>query len=122
GANWGPPMGRYGRSGQDRGRGTFRLTGAFVGLGCILACCVLSTRALGHPQSTDRIPGTLNVEPSVVYRTDPGICVLLFKVFAEKSSVPIDRQSLLELVNLKDQKVVWQTTEENSQGAFTNVP
>jgi len=115
-------MGRYGRSGKNRGRGTFRLTGALVALGRILACCVLATPALGQSPSTDRIPSTLNVEPSVVYRTDPGTCVLLFKVFAEKSSVPIDRQALLKLVNLKDQKVVWQTTEENSQGAFTNVP
>jgi tetratricopeptide (TPR) repeat protein len=93
-----------------------------VALGRILACCVLATPALGQSPSTDRIPSTLNVEPSVVYRTDPGTCVLLFRVFAEKSSVPIDRQALLKLVNLKDQKVVWQTTEENSQGAFTNVP
>src|SRR4029077_15083314 len=111
-----------GRNGEDRGRRGLRLTGALVALGRILACCVLSTPALGHAQRTDRIPSTLNVEPSVVYRTDPGTCVLLFKVFAEKSSVPIDRQALLKLVNLKDQKVVWQTTEENSQGAFTNVP
>jgi tetratricopeptide (TPR) repeat protein len=111
-----------GRNGEDRGKGTFRLTEALVALCRILVCCVLSTPALGHPQSTDRIPGTLNVEPSVVYRTDPGTCVLLFKVFGEKLSVPIDRQALLKLVNLKDQKVVWQTTEENSQGAFTNVP
>ncbi len=115
-------MGRYSRSGKDRGRGTFRLTGALVALGCILACCVLAAPALGQSPSTDRIPSTLNVEPSVVYLTDPGTCVLLFKVFAEKSSVPIDRQALLKLVNLKDQKVVWQTTQENSQGAFTNVP
>jgi tetratricopeptide (TPR) repeat protein len=115
-------MGRYGRSGKNRGRGTFRLTGALVALGRILACCVLAAPALGQSPSTDRIPSTLNVEPSVVYRTDPGTCVLLFRVFAEKSSVPIDRQALLKLVNLKDQKVVWQTTEGNSQGAFTNVP
>ena len=115
-------MGRYGCSGKNRGRGTFRLTGALVAVGRILACCVLATPALGQSPSTDRIPSTLNVEPSVVYRTDPGTCVLLFKVFAEKSSVPIDRQALLKLVNLKDQRVVWQTTEENSQGAFTNVP
>jgi len=115
-------MGRYGRGGKNRGRVTFRLTGALVALVRILACCVLATPALGQSPSTDRIPSTLNVEPSVVYRTDPGTCVLLFKVFAEKSSVPIDRQALLKLVNLKDQKVVWQTTEENSQGAFTNVP
>jgi hypothetical protein len=78
-----------GRNGEDRGKGTFRLTEALVALGRILVCCVLSTPALGHPQSTDRIPGTLNVEPSVVYRTDPGTCVLLFKVFGEKLSVPI---------------------------------
>lgn len=115
-------MGRNGGSGKDRGRGTVKLIGPLLTLGCILGCCVLATPALGQSPSTDRIPSTLNVEPSVVYRTDPGTCVLLFKVFAEKSSVPIDRQALLKLVSLKDQKVVWQTTEENSQGAFTNVP
>ncbi len=111
-----------GRNDKDRSRGTFRLTEALLALSRILACCVLATPALGQSPSTDRIPSTLNVEPSVVYRTDPGTCVLLFKVFGEKSSVPIDRQALLKLVNLRDQKVVWQTTEENSQGAFTNVP
>jgi tetratricopeptide (TPR) repeat protein len=111
-------------NGKDRARGAFRLGRGVAVICCRLACCLFATPALGQQQmpSTDRIPGALNELSSVVYRTDPGTSVLVFKVFAEKSSAPLDRQALLKLVNLADQKAIWQTTEENSQGAFTNIP
>ena len=106
------------RNGNDRARSSVKLTSAFAAIGCLLA-----TLAFGQQMpSTDRIPSTLNVQSSVVYRTDPGTSVVVFKVFAEKLTAPLDRQALLKMVNVKDQTAIWQTTEENSEGAFTNIP
>jgi tetratricopeptide (TPR) repeat protein len=94
------------------------LTRAFAAV-----CCLLATLASGQQPSTDRAaPGALNEQTAVVYRTDPGTSVVIFKVYAEKLPAPLDRQALLKMVNVKDQTTIWQTTEENSQGAFTNVP
>jgi tetratricopeptide (TPR) repeat protein len=59
---------------------------------------------------------------STSYSTAPGTGVLVFTVFAERSSVHLDRQALLKLVNLNNQSATWQTTEDTSQGVFTNVP
>src|SRR4051812_47569471 len=73
-------------------------------------------------QDTDRNPGTLNVQPTTVYQTNPGTSVAVFKVFGEKLSTPLDRQALMKMVNTKDQSVLWATTEADSQGAFTNIP
>jgi tetratricopeptide (TPR) repeat protein len=87
---------------------------------CFLAIGLLATAVFA--QDTDRNPGTLNIQSHTVYQTNPGTSVALFKVFGEKLSTPLDRQALLKMVNLKDQTVLWATTEEDSQGAFTNVP
>ena len=59
---------------------------------------------------------------STSYETAPGTGVLVFMVYAERSSVPLDRQALLKLVDLTHQSATWQTTEGSSQGVFTNVP
>ena len=56
------------------------------------------------------------------YSTAPGTGVLIFTVFADHASVHLDRQALLKLVNLSTQSATWQTTEDTSQGIFTNVP
>lgn len=48
--------------------------------------------------------------------------MLIFTVFSERSSAHLDRQALLKLVNMKDHSATWQTTEDQSQGVFTNVP
>jgi tetratricopeptide (TPR) repeat protein len=86
-------------------------------------CCLFATVALGQQMpTTDRTPSTLKEQPSVVYSTDPGTSVVVFKVFAEKLARPLDRQALLKMVNVANQTAVWQTTEEDSQGAFTNIP
>jgi tetratricopeptide (TPR) repeat protein len=107
---------------KHRARNTVRLTRRMaVGL-YLLANCLFATVVFGQVPSTDRIPGPLNVQPTVVYRTDPGTSVAVFKVFGERVSAPLDRQALLKMVNVQDQTVLWQTTEENSQGAFTNIP
>src|SRR5215831_2227162 len=56
------------------------------------------------------------------YATAAGTGVLIFTVFSERSSAHLDRQALLKLVNMKDHSATWQTTEDQSQGVFTNVP
>ncbi len=59
---------------------------------------------------------------SVSYATAPGTGVLVFTVSGEHTSVHLDRQALLKLVSLSNQSALWQTTEDTSQGVFTNVP
>jgi tetratricopeptide (TPR) repeat protein len=59
---------------------------------------------------------------STSYDTAPGTGVLVFTVFSERSSLHLDRQALLKLVNLANQTATWQTTEDTSQGVFTNIP
>jgi tetratricopeptide (TPR) repeat protein len=56
------------------------------------------------------------------YNTAPGTCVLIFTVFAERNPDRLDRQALLKLVNLSNQQVMWQTTEDTSQAVMTNIP
>jgi tetratricopeptide (TPR) repeat protein len=59
---------------------------------------------------------------STSYQTAPGTGVLVFSVYADRSSVHLDRQALLKLVNHATQAATWQTTEDTSQGVFTNIP
>jgi len=59
---------------------------------------------------------------STSYNTAPGTGVLVFTVYAERSTTHLDRQALLKLVNLANQAATWQTTEDTSQGVFTNIP
>jgi len=109
-----PAMALYGK---DPTRGAIRLARVLPAVFCLLAA-----PAMGQTPSTDQIPGPLYERPTVVYRTDPGTSVVVLKVHAEKTSVPLDRQALLKMVNLSSQAALWQTTEDNSAGAFTNVP
>lgn len=59
---------------------------------------------------------------SVTYETAPGTGVLIFRIASERSNVHLDRKALLKLVNLSEQSATWQTTDDTSQGVFTNVP
>src|SRR3984957_3492295 len=100
---------------------------AFLSSSCACLLCVLLSLAvaLAIPAAAQR--GGLN-DPrplqdfSASYSTAPGTGVLVFTVFAERSSVHLDRQALLKLVSLNNQSATWQTTEDTSQGVFTNVP
>src|SRR5579872_2274713 len=58
----------------------------------------------------------------LTYDTAPGTGVLVFNVYAERSSNRLDRQAVLKLVNSADQSAVFQTTDENARGVFANVP
>ena len=89
--------------------------------------CVLFLLGVGLSVSAFAQRGGLN-DPqylnnvSPVYQTAPGTCVLIFTVYAERSSVHLDRQALLKLVDVTKNYAMWQTTEDTSEGVFTNVP
>lgn len=65
-------------------------------------------------------PGRLT-ETITSYRTDPGTAVLIFHVFAQRSTSRLDRQAVLTLVNTSDRSATWTTTEDNAKAFFTNV-
>jgi len=65
-------------------------------------------------------PQYLN-DVSPTYQTAAGTGVLIFTVYAERSSLRLDRQALLKLIDATNQSAVWQTTED-SRGVFTNIP
>jgi tetratricopeptide (TPR) repeat protein len=60
-------------------------------------------------------------EVSVSYNTAPGTGVLIFSVFAERSTTYLEQQALIKLVNSADHTATFQTTEDNAQGVFTNI-
>lgn len=66
-------------------------------------------------------PSTLN-QVIMTYDTGPGTGVLIFNVFAERSSNHLDRQAVLKLVNTADHTGLFQTTDDNARAVFTNVP
>lgn len=53
------------------------------------------------------------------YATAPNTGVLVFKVFAERNGHKLDRQAVLKLVNLANQSPMWQTTDMDSQGPYS---
>ena len=89
----------------------------------VLVIVLLGSVAAQSPPGTVA-PGLLN-EPSamvkVTYETAPGTAVLVFHVYAEREGKKLDRQALLRLVGHSGQMDVWQTTDGNSEGLFTNV-
>jgi len=85
-----------------------------------LLCWLLGTAAAQRGAILDDTGPRL--ETSTVYQTAPGTSVLIFTVFAENTRMHLDRQALLRLVNHTTQIATWQTTEDSSQGVFTNIP
>jgi tetratricopeptide (TPR) repeat protein len=84
-------------------------------LACLFTATAIAQRAgLNDPQYLNDV--------STSYDTAPGTGVLVFTVYAEHSSIHLDRQALLKLVDLTTQAATWQTTADSSQGVFTNVP
>ncbi len=66
-------------------------------------------------------PGALLKLPTY-YSTAAGTGIIVFTVYAERTPTHLDRQALLKLVNTATQTAVWQTTEDTSQGIFTDIP
>jgi tetratricopeptide (TPR) repeat protein len=106
------------RYSEDRARSTARVAETLVVFCCVFATTVLSQQL---PTSLDTTPQGLNRYFVPVYTTAPGTGILVFTVFAENSRTHLDRQALLKMVNLENQAASWQTTEEDSRGAFTNI-
>jgi hypothetical protein len=65
-------------------------------------------------------PGRV-AETITSYRTDAGTAVLIFHVFAQRTTSVLDRQAVVTLVNASDHSTTWTTTEDNAKGFFTNV-
>ena len=83
-------------------------------LTCGLSLVTFAQRGgLNDPQHLDQI--------TLSYSTAPGTGVLIFNVFAERTTTHLDQQALIKLVNSADHTATFQTTEENAQGVLTNV-
>jgi tetratricopeptide (TPR) repeat protein len=84
---------------------------------CLIICFSLTVLAqrggMNDPQHLDQI--------SLSYNTAPGTGVLIFNVFAERTTTHLDRQALIKLINSADHTATFQTTEDNAQGVLTNI-
>ena len=65
-------------------------------------------------------PSHLN-SVTLSYNTAPGTGVVIIKVWAEGKGNHLDRQALLRLISSETHSAVYQTTEDNAQGVFTDV-
>jgi len=99
------------------------LAHAFAHPVCTLSvlCCLLATAAWAQRGGSLDDTGP-RLDSPTAYRTAAGTGVLVFTVFAENTRTHLDRQALLRLVNQTNQTTTWQTTEDRSQGVFTNIP
>jgi tetratricopeptide (TPR) repeat protein len=81
------------------------------------------TAAATAQSAGDRLNGQGSLRDQIAtaraYSTAPNTGVLIFKVSAERNGVHLDRQALLKLVNLETQAPMWQTTEMESQGPYS---
>jgi len=55
------------------------------------------------------------------YMTAPNTGAIEINVFAERNGTHLDRQAVLKLVDRFTQKPIWVTTDDHSQGRFTNI-
>src|SRR5215471_3105091 len=55
------------------------------------------------------------------YMTAPNTGAIEINVFAERNGTRLDRQAVLKLVDRFSQKPVWVTTDDHSEGRFTNI-
>jgi tetratricopeptide (TPR) repeat protein len=84
----------------------------------LLACFFAATAIAQRGNIED--PRPLEVYTS--YSTAPGTGVLVFTVYSERTTVHLDRQALLKLVDPANHSATWQTTEGGSKGVFTDIP
>ena len=85
----------------------------------LLVCLFISIAVAQRGGLND--PKDLN-QVILTYNTAPGTGVLVFNVYAERSSNHLDRQAVLKLVNSADHSAIFQTTDDNARGVFANVP
>jgi len=65
-------------------------------------------------------PSHIN-QVTLSYNTAPGTGIVIIRVWAERKSEPLARQALLRLISSETHSGVYQTTEDNAQGVFTDV-
>lgn len=65
-------------------------------------------------------PSHLN-EVSLAYKTAPGTGIVVCRVFADHNGKSLDRQALLRLISSATHSAIYQTTEDNAVGVFTDV-
>jgi tetratricopeptide (TPR) repeat protein len=97
------------------------VTACLLFCGSSVMCSLLATAAWAQRGGLLDDSGPRD-DHSIAYRSAPGTGVLVFTVFAENTRTHLDRQALLRLVNHTNQTATWQTTEDTSQGVFTNIP
>jgi tetratricopeptide (TPR) repeat protein len=85
--------------------------------------CFLSTPSAAQslPYNNDPMNDPHRLDLTVTYRTSPGTAVLLVDVFAESTRSLLDRQAVVKLRSLTSQGITWQTTDDKSLAAFTDV-
>jgi tetratricopeptide (TPR) repeat protein len=88
----------------------------------LLLIAYASIAAQGQRSAIYDHPGASLEDHTASYNTAAGTGVIVVNVASEKSITHLDRQALLKLVNLANQTATWQTTEDTSQGVFTNIP
>jgi tetratricopeptide (TPR) repeat protein len=105
---------------MTRCRGTVAGVCACLVYASSLLCWLLAATAWAQRSVTDNLADRHDVV--TVYHSAIGTGVVVFTVFAENTRTHLDRQALLRLVNQANHTATWQTTEETSQGVFTNLP
>src|SRR5581483_11445055 len=92
---------------------------------CLCALFVLASTAAIFAQSPSRYDpynfSGNSTSPMNGFKTTGGT-PLFVNVFGENAKNRLDRQSLVKLTNETVQSISWQTTAENSQAAFGDVP
>ncbi len=89
----------------------------YIGNALLLAC-VFSASLSGQVAGSLGHPGNSRI----TYSTAPDTGIISFDVFAERRGVRLDRQAVVKLVNRQTQSAVWQSTNEDSTGVFTDIP
>lgn len=115
-------------------RGPFRSISPECLCGLLLLVSTVAFAPAAFAQRGGLLNDPQNLQQTMtVFQTAPGTGVLVFSVFAERTSVRLDRQALLKLINRNTQTATWQTTEsanepgkwetsDQTQAIFTNVP
>ena len=67
--------------------------------------------SFGHPDET-----------RIVRSAAPNTGIVTFKVFAERNGAQLNRQAVVKLVDLANQTATWQSTGDNSECVFTDIP
>ena len=70
-------------------------------------------------ETSRQLSGQLN--PKVAYETAPGTAVIVFHLFADKKSVPLDRSARVDLTNMADHRGVFLIVPGHEEGAIANV-